>query len=120
MQQKELLKFKKTEQERKPFSFNVNEGSRILFLDGGGMRGLIQIEILEQLEKKTGRKVTELFDWIVGTSTGGIVALGLVYGELLYVVTSPHPHPHPHPHTHTSTHIIHVVHMYTHICGRRT
>ena len=35
------------------------------------------------LEKKTGKRVTELFDWIVGTSTGGIVALGLVYGELL-------------------------------------
>lgn len=81
MQQKELLKYKKTEQERKPYSFNVNEGSRILFLDGGGVRGLIQIEILEQLERETGRKVTELFDWIVGTSTGGIVALALVYGE---------------------------------------
>lgn len=81
MQQKELLKYKKTEQERKPYSFSVNEGSRILFLDGGGMRGLIQIEILEQLEKKTGRKITELFDWIVGTSTGGIVALALVYGK---------------------------------------
>lgn len=81
MQQKELLRYKKTEQERKPYSFNVNEGSRILFLDGGGIRGLIQIEILEQLEKKTGRKITELFDWIVGTSTGGIVALSLVYGK---------------------------------------
>ena len=37
-----------------------------------------------QLEKSTGRKVTELFDWIVGSSTGGIVALGLVYGVLYY------------------------------------
>lgn len=83
MQQKELLRYKKTEHERKPYSFNVHEGSRILFLDGGGMRGLIQIEILEQLEKKTGRKITELFDWIVGTSTGGIVALSLVYGKRL-------------------------------------
>lgn len=80
MQQKELLKYKRTGQEKKPCSFNVNEGSRILFLDGGGIRGLIQIEMLEQLEKKTGRKVTELFDWIIGTSTGGIVALALVYG----------------------------------------
>ena len=45
------------------------------------MRGLIQIEVLRQLEEQTGRKVTELFDWIVGTSTGGVLALGLVYGE---------------------------------------
>ena len=57
-------------------------GSRILFLDGGGMKGLIQIEILSQLEEQTGRRITELFDWIVGTSTGGIVALALVHGAL--------------------------------------
>ena len=57
-------------------------GSRILFLDGGGMKGLIQIEILSQLEEQTGRRITELFDWIVGTSTGGIVALALVHGVL--------------------------------------
>ena len=54
---------------------------RILCLDGGGMKGLIQIEVLMQIEKSTGKKITELFDWIVGTSTGGIVALGLVFGE---------------------------------------
>ena len=57
-------------------------GSRILFLDGGGMRGLIEIEILIDIERRTGRRITELFDWIVGTSTGGIVALALVYGRL--------------------------------------
>ena len=60
-------------------------GSRILFLDGGGMRGLLQIEILSQLERKTGRSITELFDWIVGTSTGGMIALGLVHGECVSI-----------------------------------
>ena len=55
-------------------------GCRILCLDGGGVRGLVQIEILRQMEQMTGRRITELFDWIVGTSTGGIIALGLVYG----------------------------------------
>jgi len=57
-------------------------GSRILCLDGGGVRGLVQIEILRQIEKKTEKRITELFDWIVGTSTGGIIALALVYGKL--------------------------------------
>lgn len=56
-------------------------GSRILFLDGGGMKGLVEIEILSQIERRTGKRITELFDWIVGTSTGAIIALGLVYGE---------------------------------------
>lgn len=66
-------------------------GNRVLFLDGGGIRGLIQIEVLMELEERTGCKITELFDWIVGTSTGGIVALGLVYGkrrerEVFYII----------------------------------
>ena len=64
--------------------WKLTSGSRVLFLDGGGIRGLVQIEILMELEKRTGRRITELFDWIIGTSTGGIVALGLVYGELLW------------------------------------
>lgn len=54
-------------------------GSRILCLDGGGIRGLVQLTILQDIERKTGKKITDLFDWIVGTSTGGIIALALVY-----------------------------------------
>lgn len=59
--------------------FKRGAGSRMLFLDGGGIRGLVQIEILVMIERVTGRKITELFDWIIGTSTGGILALCLVY-----------------------------------------
>ena len=76
-----------TPEEAVPIAMQLNEmekfkraGSRVLCLDGGGIRGLIQLEVLSQLEKKTGRKITELFDWIIGTSTGGLIALGLVYG----------------------------------------
>lgn len=57
-------------------------GSRILCLDGGGIKGLLQLEILRQIEVKTGKRIIELFDWIVGTSTGGVIALALVYGKL--------------------------------------
>ena len=58
-------------------------GARVLCLDGGGIRGLIQMEVLSQLERATGKKVTELFDWIFGTSTGGVVALSVVYREFI-------------------------------------
>ena len=64
--------------------FKKGAGSRMLFLDGGGIRGLIQIEILMFIEGLTGRKITELFDWIIGTSTGGIIALALVYCKWTY------------------------------------
>ena len=50
---------------------------RVLSLDGGGIRGLIPALVLAALEKKAGRPIAELFDLITGTSTGGILALGL-------------------------------------------
>lgn len=51
---------------------------RILSLDGGGIRGIIPALVLADLERRTRRPVAELFDLIAGTSTGGILALGLV------------------------------------------
>jgi len=48
---------------------------RALSIDGGGIRGIIPATILMQLEAETGRHIFELFDVIVGTSTGGILAL---------------------------------------------
>jgi len=50
---------------------------RILSIDGGGIRGMIPALVLAELERLTGRPVSELFDLIAGTSTGGILALGL-------------------------------------------
>jgi calcium-independent phospholipase A2 len=83
-QQKEMAQFNKTLKKKSPKEKSVlgglEGGSRLLFLDGGGIKGLSQIESLIQLEEATGRKITDLFDWIVGTSTGGIIALALVYG----------------------------------------
>ena len=49
----------------------------ILSLDGDGIRGLITARILQDLENWTERRIYELFDLIVGTSTGGILAAGL-------------------------------------------
>ena len=43
------------------------------------MRGLIQLDILSEIERLTGKRIVELFDWIIGNSIGGIMALGMVY-----------------------------------------
>ena len=49
----------------------------ILSLDGGGIRGIIPAMVLSEIENKAGKPISELFDLIAGTSTGGILALGL-------------------------------------------
>ncbi|XP_023670402.2 85/88 kDa calcium-independent phospholipase A2 isoform X1 [Paramormyrops kingsleyae] len=54
---------------------------RLLSLDGGGIKGLVLIQMLIALERAAGRPVRELFDWISGTSTGGILALAIVHGK---------------------------------------
>lgn len=58
---------------------------RMLALDGGGIRGLITLGILSQMEElirqKTGQKLCEYFDYIGGTSTGAIIAAGLSLGK---------------------------------------
>ncbi|HEV2770322.1 MAG TPA: patatin-like phospholipase family protein [Solirubrobacteraceae bacterium] len=54
----------------------------ILSIDGGGIRGIIPATVLAELERRTGRRIAELFDLIAGTSTGGILAVALtVPGE---------------------------------------
>lgn len=50
---------------------------RILSIDGGGIRGIIPATMLVEIEKITHKPISELFDLIGGTSTGGILALGL-------------------------------------------
>jgi patatin-like phospholipase/acyl hydrolase len=50
---------------------------RILSIDGGGIRGIIPALVLAELERRTGRRVAELFDLVAGTSTGGILACAL-------------------------------------------
>ncbi|PVI00816.1 hypothetical protein DM02DRAFT_592134 [Periconia macrospinosa] len=59
-------------------------GVRVLTLDGGGMRGIVELEILRSIEREMNDKLAihYFFDLVVGTSTGGIIALGLVARNL--------------------------------------
>ena len=63
----EMQKIKDAKRDRIPL--------RVLVLDGGGVRGVVLATVLAELEKDAGRPVCELFDLIVGTSTGGILAI---------------------------------------------
>lgn len=56
------------------------ERFQILSLDGGGIRGLYTARLLAELERTCNHGIADLFDLIVGTSTGGILAIGLGLG----------------------------------------
>lgn len=50
---------------------------KVLSIDGGGIRGIIPATVLARIEELTRKPIAALFDLIAGTSTGGILALGL-------------------------------------------
>lgn len=52
----------------------------ILSVDGGGIRGIIPLACLVQLEKRLGKPAPEIFDMVAGTSTGSIIAGGIALG----------------------------------------
>jgi patatin-like phospholipase/acyl hydrolase len=52
----------------------------ILSIDGGGLRGMIAVAMLAELEAVTGKTCPELFDMVAGTSTGAIIAAGIRLG----------------------------------------
>jgi uncharacterized protein len=58
---------------------------RLLAIDGGGIRGILALEILAEIERLLAKgrpefRLSHYFDYIGGTSTGGIIAAGLARG----------------------------------------
>ena len=62
------------------FADNGDKPFRILALDGGGIKGAFTASALTAWEKDSGLHAADHFDLIAGTSTGGILALGLGLG----------------------------------------
>lgn len=50
---------------------------KILSIDGGGMKGLYSARILQHFEEKFNCVISDYFDLICGTSTGGLIALAI-------------------------------------------
>ncbi len=53
---------------------------RLLCIDGGGILGTFPAAFLAGLEQHLQRPIGSYFDLIAGTSTGGIIAIGLAMG----------------------------------------
>ena len=53
---------------------------RVLSIDGGGIKGVFPAAFLADLEEELGQPIASYFDLITGTSTGGIIAIGLGLG----------------------------------------
>jgi patatin-like phospholipase/acyl hydrolase len=67
---------------REPLPWPADRPFRILSIDGGGICGILPASVLAELEQRYlgGEPVGRYFDMIAGTSTGGIIALGLAHG----------------------------------------
>ena len=67
---------------RERLPWDSNRPFRILSIDGGGIKGIFPAAILSTLEQDylDRRRIGDYFDLIAGTSTGGIIALGLAAG----------------------------------------
>jgi hypothetical protein len=48
---------------------------KILSIDGGGIRGVIPAMMLQRIEEKLNKPIAHVFDYIAGTSTGGVISL---------------------------------------------
>ena len=53
---------------------------RLLAIDGGGIRGIIPVSLLVELEESTQRLTREHFAFVAGTSTGAIIAAAVAAG----------------------------------------
>ena len=59
-----------------------NKRYKILSIDGGGVRGIIPALWLHEIERRTLKPISHLFNMVAGTSVGGIIAAGVTLPKL--------------------------------------
>lgn len=64
-----------------PKKGEARRAETVLCLDGGGIRGLVLVLILEAIERASDKRIVDSFDWIVGTSAGAVLAASLLHGK---------------------------------------
>lgn len=73
----QLIRFKPTPSQMNPNTINI------LSIDGGGYRNIMSIIFLMELELRSKRNASSMFNMVGGTSFGSIVAACLTYPTLL-------------------------------------
>ena len=58
----------------------MSDRFQILSLDGGGYKGMFSAAVLAQLETDHDISISDHFDLVAGTSTGGVIAVGVGWG----------------------------------------
>ena len=61
-------------------AYSNSVGNLVLCMDNSSAMALVQLELLNQIEKATGKKITDLFQWIVAGGLGALLILLMVYG----------------------------------------
>lgn len=67
--------------ERRLSTSSPKKTFKILSIDGGGIKGFYPARILQHIEERFQTRIADQFDMICGTSTGGLIALGLSIGK---------------------------------------
>ena len=56
----------------------------ILTLSSSGASAIVQIEMLQQIEKNSNQRVVDIFQWVVASGFGALFLLLMVYGKYIY------------------------------------
>jgi predicted acylesterase/phospholipase RssA len=71
------IRLSNSERNKTDPEFSANDTVQVLSLNGGGLKGLYTASVIKSIEDCLGHPIADHFDIVAGTSTGGLIALGL-------------------------------------------